>query len=97
MLMLDCGRRMRSQDGDLSHFDHALNASLLLCRVAARRCGACTFASHAQRLCRQRRASNNCACCSQPHDLQPTQQPADYSAAVEQCWHASHAERWSSC
>ena len=36
MLMLDCGRRMRSQDGDLSHFDHALNASLLLAYAALR-------------------------------------------------------------
>ena len=36
LLMLDCGRRMRSQDGELAHFDHALNASLLLAYVALR-------------------------------------------------------------
>src|SRR5690606_30834185 len=36
LLMLDCGRRMRSQDGELTHFDHALNASLLLAYVALR-------------------------------------------------------------
>ncbi|MFH7495413.1 DUF58 domain-containing protein, partial [Pseudomonas syringae pv. tagetis] len=29
IFMIDCGRGMRSQDGDLSHFDHALNASLV--------------------------------------------------------------------
>ena len=28
VFMLDCGRRMRSQDDELSHFDHALNACL---------------------------------------------------------------------
>lgn len=32
--MLDCGRRMRAKDGELSHFDHALNAVLLSAYVA---------------------------------------------------------------
>lgn len=32
--MLDCGRRMRAKDGELSHFDHALNALLLSAYVA---------------------------------------------------------------
>ncbi|MCO1332749.1 DUF58 domain-containing protein [Microbulbifer sp. OS29] len=32
--MLDCGRRMRAKDGDLSHFDHALNGLLLSAYVA---------------------------------------------------------------
>lgn len=32
--MLDCGRRMRSKDANLSHFDHALNSMLLLSYVA---------------------------------------------------------------
>ncbi|MGL6162455.1 DUF58 domain-containing protein [Microbulbifer sp.] len=32
--MLDCGRRMRTKDGELSHFDHALNALLLSAYVA---------------------------------------------------------------
>ncbi len=32
--LLDCGRRMRSKDETLSHFDHALNAMLLLSYVA---------------------------------------------------------------
>ncbi len=36
VLLLDCGRRMRAQDDDLSHFDHALNAMLLLAYVALR-------------------------------------------------------------
>lgn len=36
LLMLDCGRRMRNQDGELTHFDHALNAGLLLAYVALR-------------------------------------------------------------
>lgn len=34
LFILDCSRRMRSRDGDLSHFDHALNALLLLSHIA---------------------------------------------------------------
>ncbi len=34
VFLLDCGRRMHAQDGELSHFDHALNAVLLLAYVA---------------------------------------------------------------
>jgi len=36
LLVIDCGRRMASKDDELSHFDHALNASLLLAHVALR-------------------------------------------------------------
>lgn len=36
ILMLDCGRRMRSMDGDLPQFDHCLNSMLLLSYVALR-------------------------------------------------------------
>jgi uncharacterized protein (DUF58 family) len=34
--VLDCGRRMAAKDGPLSHFDHVLNAVLLLAYVAIR-------------------------------------------------------------
>lgn len=34
IFLLDCGRRMLSQDDELSHFDHTLNAMLLLSYVA---------------------------------------------------------------
>ena len=36
LLVLDCGRRMASKDGELSHFDHTLNSALLLAHVALR-------------------------------------------------------------
>jgi len=36
LLVIDCGRRMAAKDDDLSHFDHALNAGLLLAHVALR-------------------------------------------------------------
>lgn len=36
VIMLDGGRRMRAMDGELTQFDHALNASLLLSYLALR-------------------------------------------------------------
>ncbi len=36
VFLLDCGRRMRARDGDLSHFDHALNAMVRLAHTALR-------------------------------------------------------------
>lgn len=36
LFLLDCGRRMRARDGDISHFDHSLNAMLLAAFVALR-------------------------------------------------------------
>ncbi len=36
VFLLDCGRRMRAKDGDISHFDHALNALLISSFVALR-------------------------------------------------------------
>ena len=36
VFLLDCSARMRARDGDLSHFDHTLNALLLLAYVALR-------------------------------------------------------------
>lgn len=47
IFLLDCGRRMRAKDDDLSHFDHALNALLLMAYVALRQgdgVGVMTFA-----------------------------------------------------
>jgi len=48
LFLLDCGRRMLSHDGELSHFDHSLNAMLLLSYVALHQgdaIGFCTFAT----------------------------------------------------
>lgn len=36
VFLIDCGRRMHAKDGELSHFDHTLNAVLLLSYVALR-------------------------------------------------------------
>ncbi|HTS51872.1 MAG TPA: DUF58 domain-containing protein [Burkholderiales bacterium] len=36
VFLVDCGRRMRAKDDDCSHFDHALDATLLLAYVGLR-------------------------------------------------------------
>ncbi|RON49031.1 DUF58 domain-containing protein [Pseudomonas frederiksbergensis] len=88
MFMLDCGRRMRSQDGELSHFDHALNACLLLSYVALRQgdsVGLCTFAGEAPLyLAPVKGAGQLKAVLNAVYTLNTTQRPADYQAAVSQ-------------
>ncbi len=85
MFMLDCGRRMRSQDGDLSHFDHALNAALLLSYVALRQgdaVGFSTFASEQNRYLAPVKGTHQLnALLNTVYDLASTQKPADYGAA----------------
>jgi len=88
IFMLDCGRRMRSQDGDLSHFDHALNALLLLGYVALRQgdaVGLVTFAGEQNRsLAPVRGQSQLNVLLNSVYDLHSSQRPADYNAAVRQ-------------
>jgi uncharacterized protein (DUF58 family) len=45
IFLLDCGHRMLTKDDDLSHFDHSLNAILLLSYVALRQGDAVGFAN----------------------------------------------------
>ena len=47
LFLLDCGRRMLSHDGELSHFDHTLNAMLLLSYVALHQGDAIGFSTFA--------------------------------------------------
>jgi uncharacterized protein (DUF58 family) len=87
ILLLDCGRRMRSQDGELSHFDHALNACLLLGYTALRQgdaVGLSTFASDQPRHLAPRKGQPQLsALLNAVFDLQSTQRPADYAAAAQ--------------
>ncbi len=45
VFLLDCGRRMRTQDDELSHFDHSLNALLLLAYIGLKQGDAVGFMS----------------------------------------------------
>ncbi|MBC3950090.1 DUF58 domain-containing protein [Pseudomonas folii] len=88
IFMLDCGRRMRSQDGDLSHFDHALNALLLLGHIALRQgdaVGLSTFASEQDRyLAPVKGPSQLNVLLNSVYDLDSTRRTADYSSAARQ-------------
>lgn len=88
IFMLDCGRQMRSHDGELSHFDHALNACLLLSYVALRQgdaVGMSTFAGDKPRHVAPVKGSGQLnVLLNAVYDLGSTQRPADYQAAANQ-------------
>ena len=87
VFLLDCGARMRAHDGELSHFDHTLNALLLLAYVALRQgdaVGLATF-GHAQPrvLLPSKSVATVKRIMSAVYDLEPTLQVTDYLAAGE--------------
>ena len=86
MFLLDCGRRMHSQDDELSHFDHALNACLLLSYVALRQgdaVGLCTFAGDQTRYLAPVKGHGQLnRLLDSVYDLDSSQRPADYRAAA---------------
>jgi uncharacterized protein (DUF58 family) len=88
LFMLDCGRRMRSQDGELSHFDHALNACLLLSYVALRQgdaVGISTFASDQPRYLAPVKGTGQLnVLLNSVYDLDSSKHSADYQGAVTQ-------------
>ncbi|WP_353741516.1 DUF58 domain-containing protein [Pseudomonas fluorescens] len=88
IFMLDCGRHMRSQDDELSHFDHALNACLLLSYVALRQgdaVGLSTFASEQPRdLAPVKGISHLNTLLNSVYDLNSSQRSADYQTAATQ-------------
>ncbi|MBM7061698.1 DUF58 domain-containing protein [Pseudomonas sp. UL073] len=87
LFLVDCGRRMRSQDGDLAHFDHALNACLLLSYVALRQgdaVGLATFAGDQPRFLPPNKGHAQLSVLlNGVYDLAVTQRPADFGAAVD--------------
>ncbi len=83
--MLDCGRRMRTRDGDLSHFDHALNAVLLLSYVALKQgdgVGLMSFGGERRWLPPAKSCHAVNTILNALYDLQPTTRASDYAAAV---------------
>lgn len=85
VFLLDCGRRMRSQDGELSYFDHVLNAVLLLSYVALKQgdaVGACTFSGHDRFLPPRKGHAAMNVLLNGLFDIQPTTAPTDYTEAA---------------
>jgi uncharacterized protein (DUF58 family) len=82
VLVLDCGQRMRARDAAMSHFDHALNAMLLLAYVALRQgdaVGVATFAHERPRFLPPRKSVATVSrLMHNLFDLQPSLQAPDY-------------------
>ena len=85
VLLLDCGRRLRAQDGELSHFDHCLNAALLLAWVALRQgdlVGVATLGGLDRYLPPQKGRGGLAALVGAVYDIEPGLEPADYLEAA---------------
>ncbi|MDG4597146.1 MAG: DUF58 domain-containing protein [Candidatus Contendobacter sp.] len=86
LFLLDCGRRMRAQDDDLSHFDHALNALILLAYVALRQgdaVGLHSFGGERRWLAPRAGPGMLTALINGVYDLQPGLEPPDYADAAQ--------------
>ena len=87
LFLLDCSRRMRTRDGALSHFDHALNAMILLSYVALRQgdaVGVHSFGGPNRWLAAKKGQAMLNTVINSVYDLQPTLRPPDYSIAANQ-------------
>ena len=86
LFLLDCGRRMRAQDDALSHFDHALNALILLAYVALRQgdaVGVQSFGGERRWLMPRPGPGTLTPLINGIYDLQPTLEPPDYAEAAQ--------------
>lgn len=87
VLMLDCGRRMASKDDALSHFDHVVNAALLLAYVSLRQgdaVGVLTMSAQPRWIAPRKSRSTINLILNRVYDLHPTLSPTDYyKAAVD--------------
>lgn len=87
VLLLDCGRRMRAQDGPISHFDQVLNAALLLTHAAVRKgdaVGLATFAGSRRWVPPTKGLAATSAVLEAVYDLQVTRETPDFSLAATQ-------------
>jgi uncharacterized protein (DUF58 family) len=85
LLVLDCGRRMASKDSELSHFDHTLNAALLLAHVALRQGDAVGMLTMGgiNRYCEPRKSIAAVhAIMNRMYDVEPTLAVPDYHRAA---------------
>lgn len=85
VFLIDCGQRMRSVDGDTSHFDHCLNAVLLLSYVALRQgdsVALMTFAGSERWMPPVKGAHGVQKVLDRIYDLEPTDAPSDFAEAA---------------
>jgi uncharacterized protein (DUF58 family) len=86
LLLIDSGRRMRAQDDNLNHFDHALNAALLVSYIALRQgdsVGVMAFGQEYRWLAPQKSPSNMKVLLNGLYDLQTSNVAPDYVMAAQ--------------
>ncbi|MFI5314806.1 MAG: DUF58 domain-containing protein [Myxococcota bacterium] len=86
VFLLDCGRKMHARDAALSHFDHALDAVLLLAHVALRQgdaVGLSTFSGERRFLGPRKGVQQLTRVMNAVYDLESGTRASDYLAAAE--------------
>ncbi|MCG8668533.1 MAG: DUF58 domain-containing protein [Pseudomonadales bacterium] len=86
VFLLDCGRKMRSQDGELSHFDHALNGMLLMAYVALKQgdsIGCMSFSGSQRWLPPLKSVTHMPKLLNHVYDLEASTSASDYLSAAE--------------
>jgi len=86
VFLLDCGRRLRSKDDHISHFDHALNALLLTSYVALRQgdaVGLMSFAGDDRWMTPVKGPARINTILNQLYDLHSSTETSDYLQAAE--------------
>ena len=87
LLLIDCGRRMGAKDGELSHFDHVLNAALLLAHVGLRQgdaVGVLAMSGEPRWLAPRKSVATIHAILNRVYDLEPTPLTSDYQWAAQE-------------
>lgn len=85
IFLLDCSHRMQAKDGELSHFDHTLNAILLLSHVALKQgdaVGLGTFGGEQRWLPPRKGRHSLNQMLNALYDLQATHQAPDFTQAA---------------
>ncbi len=86
ILVPDCGRRMRAMDGELSQFDHCLNAMLLISFIALRQgdeVGVIGFGGVKRWLKPVKGAASMPKLLNHLYDYETTTEPSDFTEAAE--------------
>lgn len=87
IFLLDCGRRMHTKYGDLSHFDHILNAFLLTSHVALKQgdaVGMMTFAGAERWVSPLKGQHSVNTLLNQVYNLHSSTETSDFSQAAQQ-------------
>lgn len=86
ILVPDCGRRMRAMDGELSQFDHCLNAMLLIAYIALRQgdeAGVIGFGGVTRWLKPVKGAASMPKLLNHLYDYETSTEPSDFTEAAE--------------